>query len=133
MMYACSDDAVKVPEEVPEIPGKPETEEPDVSGLPRLHVVGRYLKNERGETVNLHGFAQTYSPFFNQNSWNNYDVLGCLRYNQGLIDKMLDKGWKMNFIRLHMDPYWSDDPTQESVRYEGHERFSQVRFEKISE
>lgn len=130
MMYACSDDAVKVPEEVPEIPGKPETEEPDVSGLPRLHVVGRYLKNERGETVNLHGFAQTYSPFFNQNSWNNYDVLGCLRYNQGLIDKMLDKGWKMNFIRLHMDPYWSDDPTQESVRYEGHERFSQVRFEK---
>lgn len=130
MMYACSDDAVKVPEEVPEIPGKPETEEPDVSGLPRLHVVGRYLKNEKGETVNLHGFAQTYSPFFNQNSWNNYDVLGCLRYNQGLIDKMLDKGWKMNFIRLHMDPYWSDDPTQESVRYEGHERFSQVRFEK---
>ena len=130
MMYACSDDAVKVPEEVPEIPGKPETEEPDVSGLPRLRVVGRYLKNERGETVNLHGFAQTYSPFFNQNSWNNYDVLGCLRYNQGLIDKMLDKGWKMNFIRLHMDPYWSDDPTQESVRYEGHERFSQVRFEK---
>lgn len=130
MMYACSDDAVKVPEEVPEIPGKPETEEPDVSGLPRLHVVGRYLKNERGETVYLHGFAQTYSPFFNQNSWNNYDVLGCLRYNQGLIDKMLDKGWKMNFIRLHMDPYWSDDPTQESVRYEGHERFSQVRFEK---
>lgn len=130
MMYACSDDAVKVPEEVPEIPGKPETEELDVSGLPRLHVVGRYLKNERGETVNLHGFAQTYSPFFNQNSWNNYDVSGCLRYNQGLIDKMLDKGWKMNFIRLHMDPYWSDDPTQESVRYEGHERFSQVRFEK---
>lgn len=130
MMYACLDDAVKVPEEVPEIPGKPETEEPDVSGLPRLHVVGRYLKNERGETVNLHGFAQTYSPFFNQNSWNNYDVSGCLRYNQGLIDKMLDKGWKMNFIRLHMDPYWSDDPTQESVRYEGHERFSQVRFEK---
>ncbi len=130
MMYTCSDDAVKVPEEVPEIPGKPETEELDVSGLPRLHVVGRYLKNERGETVNLHGFAQTYSPFFNQNSWNNYDVSGCLRYNQGLIDKMLDKGWKMNFIRLHMDPYWSDDPTQESVRYEGHERFSQVRFEK---
>ena len=55
---------------------------------------------------------------------------GCLRYNQGLIDKMLDKGWRMNFIRLHMDPYWSDDPTQESVRYEGHERFSPVRFEK---
>ena len=130
MLYACSDDAVIVSEEVPEIPKKTDAEEPDVSGLPRLRVVGRYLKNERGESVNLHGFAQTYSPFFNQNSWNNYDVSGCLRYNQGLIDKMLDKGWRMNFIRLHMDPYWSDDPTQESVRYEGHERFSPVRFEK---
>ena len=130
MLYAWSDDAVIVSEEVPEIPKKTDAEEPDVSGLPRLRVVGRYLKNERGESVNLHGFAQTYSPFFNQNSWNNYDVSGCLRYNQGLIDKMLDKGWRMNFIRLHMDPYWSDDPTQESVRYEGHERFSPVRFEK---
>ena len=130
MLYACSDDAVIVSEEVPEIPKKTDAEEPDVSGLPRLRVVGRYLKNERGESVNLHGFAQTYSPFFNQNSWNNYDVSGCLRYNQGLIDKMLDKGWRMNFICLHMDPYWSGAPTQESVRYEGHVRFSPVRFEK---
>lgn len=130
LIYACSDEVVKVPDEVPDIPKKPEIEEPESSVLPRLQIVGRYLKNESGETVNLHGFAQTYSPFFNQNSWNNYDVSGCLRYNQKLIDKMLDAGWKMNFIRLHMDPYWSDDPTQESVRYEGHERFSQVRFEK---
>lgn len=130
LIYACSDEVVKVLDEVPDIPKKPEMEEPESSVLPRLQIVGRYLKNESGETVNLHGFAQTYSPFFNQNSWNNYDVSGCLRYNQKLIDKMLDAGWKMNFIRLHMDPYWSDDPTQESVRYEGHERFSQVRFEK---
>lgn len=130
LIYACSDEVIKVPDEVPDIPKKPEIEEPESSVLPRLQIVGRYLKNESGETVNLHGFAQTYSPFFNQNSWNNYDVSGCLRYNQKLIDKILDVGWKMNFIRLHMDPYWSDDPTQESVRYEGHERFSQVRFEK---
>lgn len=131
LIYACSDEVVKVPE----VPKKPVIENPgeaksDESVLPRLQVVGRYLKNERGEIVNLHGFAQTYSPFFNQNAWNNYDVSGCLRYNQSLIDKMLEAGWKMNFIRLHMDPYWSDDPTKESVRYEGHERFSQVRFEK---
>jgi hypothetical protein len=29
-----------------------------------------------------------------------------------------------------MDPYWSDDPSQQSVRYEGHERFSETRFRK---
>ena len=36
----------------------------------------------------MHGFAQTYSPYFNQNAWNNYDVSGCLSYNKRLIDQM---------------------------------------------
>ncbi|MBE6276628.1 MAG: hypothetical protein E7096_09880, partial [Bacteroides sp.] len=95
-----------------------------------LNVVGRYLKDAQGNIVNLHGFGQTYSPYFNEEGtkWNNYDVDGCLKYNQGIIDKVLAAGWCMDFVRLHMDPYWSDDPTQESVRYEGHERFSVDRF-----
>ena len=33
---------------------------------PRLHVDGRYFKDPSGNIVNLHGFAQTYSPWFNQ-------------------------------------------------------------------
>lgn len=80
--------------------------------MPQLHVEGRYLKDVSGHIVNLHGFAQTYSPWFNeQNSkWTNFDVAACLTYNQGLIDGILQAGWKMNFIRLHMDPYWSNTP-----------------------
>ena len=31
-----------------------------------LHVDGRYLKDEQGNIVNLHGIAQTYSPWFNR-------------------------------------------------------------------
>jgi len=80
------------------------------SPTPRLHVDGRYLKDPHGNIVNLHGFAQTYSPYFNNNAWNNYDVKGCLNYNKGLIDGILAAGWKVNFIRLHMDPYWSNIP-----------------------
>lgn len=34
--------------------------------MPRLHVEGRYLKDTHGNIVNLHGFAQTYSPWFNE-------------------------------------------------------------------
>jgi hypothetical protein len=127
---------------LPEIPDKPvpEVEEEEVveppivdideSKLPKLNVVGRYLKNETGEIINLHGFAQTYSPFFNQNAWNNYDVYGCLSYNKRLIKEIMDAGWKMNFVRMHLDPYWSDDTSKPSVRYEGHERFSKDRFKK---
>lgn len=99
--------------------------------MPKLHVEGRYLKDSTGHIVNLHGFAQTYSPWFNeQNSqWNNYDVEGCLGYNQGIIDGILNAGWEMNFVRLHMDPYWSNTPGC-SGRYEGEECFSETRFNK---
>lgn len=139
-LSACSDDSMQ--EEAEREPSKPNVEEsePDngsvnsennqYSVLPALSVVGRYLKNEKGETINLHGFTQTYSPFFNNNAWNNYDVQGCLSYNKSMVDGILAAGWKFNFVRMHLDPYWSDDPAIQSVRYEGHERFSETRFRK---
>lgn len=100
--------------------------------MPKLHVEGRYLKDEHGHIVNLHGFGQTYSPWFNEkgSKWNNYDVQGCLTYNQGLIDRMLDAGWKMNFIRLHMDPYWSNTPGCTPEYHEAHNCFNEARFRK---
>ena len=60
--------------------------------MPRLHVEGRYLVDPHGNKVNLHGFAQTYSPWFNEmgQKWDNYDVAKCLKYNQGLIDDIID-------------------------------------------
>lgn len=132
LITSCSDTPITDIEDEGELPELPLPDEPDkpVTSLPPLRVAGRYLKNEAGEVVNLHGFAQTYSPFFNQNGWNNYDVAGCLRYNQLLIDRIIAAGWKMNFVRMHLDPYWSDDPLKAEVRYEGHERFSSVRFKK---
>ena len=113
-------------EETPSNP--PTTPEPEDNTPLELNVVGRYLKDAQGNIVNLHGFGQTYSPFFNNNAWNNYDVDACLRHNKSMIDQLLAAGWRMNFVRMHMDPYWSDDTSKPSVRYEGHERFSEVRF-----
>ncbi len=132
IVTSCSDNPVTETEEPrhPPVITDPEPDPEPVGLLPALKVVGRQLQNEAGQAVNLHGFAQTYSPFFNQNAWNNHDVTGCLRYNQMLIDGILDAGWKMNFVRMHMDPYWSDDHSKEAVRYEGHERFSETRFRK---
>lgn len=80
--------------------------------MPVLHVDGRYLKDENGNIVNLHGFGQTYSPWFNERGtkWNNYDVQACLKYNKEKIDRIMAAGWKMNWLRLHMDPYWSNTP-----------------------
>ena len=81
--------------------------------MPKLHVEGRWLMDENGNKVNLHGFGQTYSPWFNEmgSKWTNYKVRDCLEYNKDIIDGVLDRaGWKMTYLRLHMDPYWSNKP-----------------------
>ena len=99
---------------------------------PRLHVDGRYLKDPHGNIVNLHGFAQTYSPWFNEKGtkWTNYNVAGCLTYNKGIIDKVMAAGWKMNFMRLHMDPYWSNTPGCTPHAHELPNCFNETRFKK---
>jgi beta-xylosidase len=99
--------------------------------LPRLHVEGRFLKDPHGNTVNLHGFAQTYSPWFNEQGtkWSNYSVSGCLTYNKGIINSVLAAGWKANFIRMHMDPYWSNTPGVTTTGENDISAFSFTRFQ----
>lgn len=79
--------------------------------MPRLHVEGRFLCDSAGNVVNLHGFGQTYSPWFNEQGrgwgWAK-DPARCLAYNKKLIAEMGQRGWKMQWLRLHMDPYWSN-------------------------
>lgn len=128
-LLSCSEKTIPEIDEQVTLPDSPDSTGQD-EGLPMLHIEGRYLKNAAGRIIQLHGFAQTYSPYFNQNAWSNYDVSGCLHYNKLMIDRILAAGWKMTFVRMHMDPYWSDDPVKPSVRYEGHERFSSARFKK---
>jgi hypothetical protein len=100
--------------------------------LPRLHVDGRYFKDNNGNIVNLHGFAQTYSPWFNEENskWNNYDVQACLAYNQEKIDQILAAGWKMTFVRQHMDPYWSNEPGIQTTGENDISAFRMERFKK---
>lgn len=87
--------------------------------MPELFVKGRYLMakdvNGNDSIVNLHGFGQTYSPWFNErgNGWGwGKRPSACLTYNQGVIKKMLDKGWMVNWMRLHMDPHWSNNDSK---------------------
>lgn len=98
----------------------------------QLHIEGRYLKDSYGHIVNLHGFAQTYSPWFNEmnTKWSNYDVQSCLSYNKGIIDGIMAAGWEMNFLRLHMDPYWSNTPGENVTGENDISAFSFTRFKK---
>ena len=100
--------------------------------LSPLHVEGPYFKNDQGEVVILHGFAQTFSPWFNERGtkWTNYDVDGCLRYNKGIIDGILNAGWKMTFVRQHMDPYWSNTPGVQTTGENDIHAFDFDRFKK---
>ena len=128
---SCQTDIPVVPQQE-EQPVKPEEPEEPEKGptFSALHVEGRWLVDENGFRHNLHGFAQTYSPWFNEqgSKWNNYDVAKCLSYNQGLIDNIIEQGWKMDFVRMHMDPYWSNKP---NVRTTGENDISAFDFERF--
>ena len=67
--------------------------------LAPLHVEGQFFKDDKGNNVVLHGFAQTFSPWFNEQGtkWTGFDVQGCLNYNKGIIDGIMNAGWKMTF------------------------------------
>ncbi len=100
--------------------------------MPKLHVEGRWLMDENGNKVNLHGFGQTYSPWFNEmgSKWNNYDVQACLKYNKDILDGVMDRaGWKMTYLRMHMDPYWSNTP---GVQTTGENDISAFSFERFT-
>ncbi|MDE6340892.1 MAG: glycoside hydrolase family 5 protein, partial [Muribaculaceae bacterium] len=99
--------------------------------MPRLHVEGRWLMDENGNKVNLHGFGQTYSPWFNEQGrkWNNYDVAACLSYNKDILDGVMDRaGWKMTYLRMHMDPYWSNKPGVQTTGENDISAFDFTRF-----
>ncbi len=103
-----------------ETPDEPENpDEPDDSSgqreyggtLPVLHTDGRWLCDESGEHVNLHGFWQTYTPWFNggawgENNWGGKDYEACVAYNKRIIDDIVASGIKVDFMRMHLDPYW---------------------------
>ena len=103
--------------------------------MPKLHIEGRNLVDENGNNVLLHGFAQTYSPWFNEQGkfWTNYDVAGCLYYNKTKINGLLSKGWKVNWIRMHMDPYWSNTPGVSTTGENDISAFDMERFKKYFE
>ena len=100
--------------------------------LSPLHVDGPFLVNAEGQRVNLHGFAQTFSPWFNERGtkWTNYNVDGCLTYNKGIINNIMKAGWKMTFVRQHMDPYWSNTPGIQTTGENDISAFNFDRFKK---
>ncbi|MBR1789219.1 MAG: family 43 glycosylhydrolase [Bacteroidaceae bacterium] len=83
-----------------------------VKPLPTLHVDGRWLVDEHGNHVVLHGVMDTPSAWFNGGRWGwSYDDAGrqrCLDYFEKLYSG-LEKA-KCNVFRLHLEPAWTNDP-----------------------
>lgn len=109
--------------------------------MSELKIVGRYLCDAEGNPVNLHGFGQTYSPYFNGYAWcknsdgsvnwgKTYDQSACVYWNKLQIKKMLMAGWMVNWIRIHMDPHWSNTPGKQT---KGENDISAFDFEMFKE
>ncbi|MBR6035827.1 MAG: cellulase family glycosylhydrolase [Bacteroidaceae bacterium] len=99
-----------------------------MQGLPPLHVDGKFLKDDQGNKVVLHGLMDTPSPFFNEHRWGDYTsdatVDNCKNYFNAIFDVITDKekGANCKLFRLHLDPCWTNGsdgswPVDERERY----------------
>ncbi|MFL9831382.1 cellulase family glycosylhydrolase [Flavobacterium sp. ST-87] len=135
LFFSCSkDDTPKTSSPKDDTPPAEETISWPLS-TPKLKVVGKYLKDPCGNIVKLHGVAMTPSPWFNGGAveewrWNNYDVAGCLTYNKAVMNKLSDakQGWYLNYVRLHIDPYWTNNPGVSGIQENDISQFNFERF-----
>ena len=95
-----------------------------VKPLPSLHVEGRWLVDQHGNHVVLHGVMDTPNMYFNGYRWgspwdgsgtgyNSTGVTKCLNYFEKLFTAM-EKA-KCTIFRLHLDPAWTNDPSDTYV------------------
>ncbi len=98
-----------------------------VKPLPSLHVEGKWLVDQHGNHVVLHGVMDTPNMYFNGWRWGspwdgtntNYNSNGatkCKNYFEKLFAGMEEA--KCNVFRLHLDPAWTNDPSDSYV-YQG--------------
>lgn len=82
-----------------------------VKPLPTLHVEGRWLVDQHGNHVVLHGVMDTPSAWFNNGRWGwSYDDAGlqrCLDYFEKCFTAY--ESTKCTVFRLHLEPAWTND------------------------
>ena len=82
-----------------------------VKPLPTLHVEGRWLVDQHGNHVVLHGVMDTPSAWFNGGRWGwSYDDAGrqrCLDYFEKCFTAY--ESTKCTVFRLHLEPAWTND------------------------
>ncbi len=82
-----------------------------VKPLPTLHVEGKWLVDQHGNHVVLHGVMDTPSAWFNNGRWGwSYDDAGrqrCITYFEKLFTGLEEA--KCNVFRLHLEPAWTND------------------------
>ena len=86
-----------------------------VKPLPTLHVEGKWLVDSHGNHVVLHGVMDTPNAYFNGGrwGWSYSSVTPCLNYFEKLF-KGLEQA-KCDVFRLHLDPAWTNDPSNTYV------------------
>ena len=103
--------------------------------LEPLHVDGRYLKNSKGDIVTLHGYMTVLEPVFQveEYRWAGFDAAKCLKNKKAATERLLESGWKMDYVRLILDPYWCIDEGKSVWDRDLFKAFDFTRFKRYFE
>ena len=91
-----------------------------VKPLPTLSVEGKWLVDQHGNHVVLHGVMDTPSAYFNGGrwGWSYSSVTPCIEYFEKLYAGLEQA--KCDVFRLHLEPAWTNDPSS-TYKYSGAE------------
>ena len=68
-----------------------------------------------------------------RSTWDGYNVAMCLKNKKATLDAVLKSGWKMDYVRFMLDPYWFCDLTSYDGEHYFYINFDFERFKKYLE
>ncbi len=104
--------------------------------LPNYHAEGKWLVDESGNHVTMHGCYQTQVPWMTGNAYDagdGYNYRNAVKWSGENLQAVLDHGWELDYVRLHFDTYWFLNRDNENHEKEGYRFFNERLFREVLE
>jgi len=124
------------PLQMPAMPMKVEGLPAKQGKLPNYHQDGKWLVDESGNHVTLHGCYQTQVPFMTGNAYDSgdgYNYQNARIWSGENLAEVINHGWDIDFVRLHFDTYWFLNRDNEDKSKEGYKYFNEKLFRETLE
>lgn len=122
------------PLQMPAMPKKVDGLPAKQGKLPNYHQEGKWLVDESGRHVVMHGCYQTQVPWMTGNAYDSgdgYNYKNAVAWSGENLQAVLSHGWELDYVRLHFDTYWFLNRDNVDHSKEGYKYFNENLFNEV--